>query len=168
MMELVSTVTVGAGGVQFIDFTSIPQTGKDLLVVWSYRNEIAATTAYASMRLNGVTTSNYSMRSLGGNGSSAFSQNDADTSIRLVYGAGNSTTANTFGSHAYYISNYTSSTNKTISIDSVYENNATTAHAMIVAGSFTTSSPITSVRLFDAQNVTDSAQHSTASLYIIS
>lgn len=162
-MTLVSTVTVGSGGAASIEFTNIPQTGKDLLVVLSSRSSFES---YPVVQLNNDgTTSNYASRTLQGNGASASSSTQGATG-GILLGTISSTTSNTFGNIAIYISNYASTTNKSISADAVGEANATTAYQNITAGSYTTSSAVTSVKLFN--NGDSLAQHSTASLYIIS
>jgi hypothetical protein len=72
-------------------------------------------------------------------------------------------TANTFGNVAIYIPNYTSSNNKSISVDGVGENNATTAFADLYAGLWANSSAITSITLYNI--ISDFAEFSTATLY---
>ena len=163
-MTLVSTVTVGSGGAASIEFTNIPQTGKDLLLLVSGRADSSATGGW-ELSLNNVTSSNYNQRRLVGNGSTATSDTKADTAFQININA-STYTANTFGLGHWYISNYTSTTNKSVSADYVSENNSTTAFAIIDAGSFTTSSAITQLKLFKAG--VNFVQHSTASLYIIS
>ena len=164
-MTLVSTVTVGSGGAASIQFTNIPQTGKDLLVLVSGRTNTNSSTGSIVMDLNGNTTNaNYPMKAMTGTGSSIL--NDGSAQRTPIEIAGNTSTANTFGNGLAYISNYTSTTNKSISVDSVGENNATSARQTILAASFTTSSAITSITLNGAGDTI--AQHSTASLYIIS
>jgi hypothetical protein len=75
-----------------------------------------------------------------------------------------SDTSNTFGNSSVYISNYTSSSNKSLSVDSVSENNATAAQQGIFALSWASTAAITGIRLLTAGNL---AQYSTASLYKI-
>jgi hypothetical protein len=76
-----------------------------------------------------------------------------------------STTANTFGSSQIYISNYSGSTAKTVSVDAVNENNATAAYQTILAGVWNDTDPITSAKIIIS---TDSlVEHSSASLYKI-
>jgi hypothetical protein len=57
-----------------------------------------------------------------GNGSSVVSYTIAELSFMYVTTSG---TSNTFSSTEIYIPNYTSSNNKSVSVDSVTENNAT-------------------------------------------
>ena len=159
-MTLYATTTVPSGGASSIEFTNIPQTGKDLLLVVSGRVSEAATSFACSVDLN---SSGGSSKILRGTGSAAESLDRA--SVRLLIIA-NSATASTFGNSSVYISNYTSSTAKSISIDTVTENNATAAFQELAAGLSTSTSAVTSL-LVNGQGPTFQ-QHSTASLYIIS
>lgn len=166
-MTLVSTITVGSGGAAAIEFTGIPQTGKDLYIVLSSRSSSATTGGrVVRLRFNGNSTS-YSTRSLRGSGSAAFTTSTS-AAAQLNFGespAANET-ANTFGSDAIYVSNYISSDNKSVSVDSVSENNATAAQQRITAGLWSQTSAITSVTLFNEDS--SFVQNTTASLYIIS
>lgn len=163
-MTLVSTVTVGAGGAASIDFTSIPQTGTDLLVVLSLRN--SATASSTELRFNG-NSSGYSFRRLYGSGSSATSDTLSSQTNIDIYGALTSTsqTSNTFSNVAVYVPNYAGSTNKSVSIDTVTENNATAAVQAIYAGLWANTSAITSVSFGNYAG--NFVQYSTASLYTI-
>ena len=165
-MTLVSTVTVGVGGAASIEFTGIPQTGKDLYLIYSVRG----TSANATMagRFNGSALSLYSFRRLYGiTGSITGSDNaTTGTSGQLGDSAGTSNTANTFGNQSVYIPNYTSAAYKSWSVDSVDENNATTSYLELVAGLWSSTSAITSLSLFNSSG--NLAQYSTASLYTIS
>ena len=162
-MTLVSTVTVGAGGAASIEFTGIAGTGKDLLVVLSSR---ATSESYPIIQFNNDgTTANYTTRFLEGNGSNASSGTNTGFGGVLVSPIP-STTANTFGNVAFYVSNYASSTSKSVSVDAVGEANATLGYQSIRAGIYTGTSAITSVKLFN--NGDSLSQYSTASLYIIS
>jgi hypothetical protein len=163
-MTLVSTVTVGSGGAASIEFTNIPQTGKDLLIVHSMRSSDSTVYYEASITLNNDSGDNYSWRKLLGSGSSVSSDTASAVSVArasLITGA--NATSNTFGNSAIYISNYTSSSAKSISGDAVTENNATESYQALYAGRWTGTAAITSVTINRS-----SVQHSTASLYIIS
>jgi hypothetical protein len=163
-MTLVSTVTVGSGGASSIQFTNIAQTGKDLLVVWSVR--LGTTIDSLFIRVAG-SSSGYTNRTLYGQGSAALSISSGTTGFLAFNQAqGTDTTSSTFGNGQLYLSDYTSTSNKSASIDSVTENNATTAFQVIAAGSFTSSAALTELSLEPSS--TPFAQHSTASLYIIS
>ena len=156
----IATVTVGSGGAANMEFTNIPGTYTDLVVRLSGRTNHTDRDS-AIIRFNG-STSNYSQRRLTGDGSTA-SSNSSTTSIRAVTGD-NGATANTFGNTEYYIPNYTSSNNKSVSIDGVGENNATSSEQNLVAGLWSDSASITTITLLPI-NGTLFMQYSTATLY---
>ncbi len=70
---------------------------------------------------------------------------------------------NTFANGEIYIPNYTASVNKSVSIDSVTENNATSAIAALDAGLWANTAAITSINLNG--NNGNFVQYSTAYLY---
>lgn len=154
-MTLISTATVGAGGAASIDFTSIPGTYTDLLIVLSSRSTV--NTGVVRIAFNGSTTS-FTSRALQGTGSSSLSF----TETNFVGHTSNSDyTANSFGSHQIYIANYAGNTNKTFSSDSVAENNASANLSNLIAGLWSNTAAITQVTL----SLSNFAQYSTASLY---
>ena len=163
-MTLVSTVTVGSGGAASIEFTGIPATGKDLLVLISTRS--TSTNRVMNFRLNNDTGSNYDTMRLIGQGSSASSSSFNATSF-VWFSSDSTDTTSTFDNVQMYLSNYTSSAAKSISLDSVSENNNTTAHQQLQAIKYSGTSAITSIQVY-AGSSNALAQHSTASLYIIS
>ena len=164
-IQIGSTVTVGSGGAANMEFTSIPATYTDLIVVASMRSDQAVVSPNVKLQFNGSTTG-YSERLVYGNGSAAASANRASTEIIYMYGNGSSATASTFGSLNVYIPNYGSANNKSVSIDTVNENNATAATAGLDAGLWSNSAAITSIRL--TPDTGSFVQYSTASLYGIS
>ena len=163
--SLIETVTVGAGGAASIEFAAISQDGSDLVCLVSNRG--STNTYSAGVRLNSVTSgSSYSGVDLQGNGSSAYSSAFVPGYTSPIFQNRADTTANTFASSQIYISNYTSSTDKTISVESISENNATTlGYQRILAWSFSTSSAITNLKLVTNSGVFD--QYTTASLFKI-
>ena len=161
----IASVTVGSGGAASIDFTSIPSTYTDLCVKLSVRTTRAGTDLDDEIRLefNGSGGTAYSARMIEGNGSTVRSASDTS---QAVIGRGNAptdnATASTFGSTEYYIPNYASSSNKSVSFDTTMENNATYSIMSLVAGLWSNSAAITSIK-FTAVGTFD--QHSTATLY---
>lgn len=139
-----------------ITFSSIPQTYTDLLLVVSARS---TTGNDAFVTFNG-STANFTSRHLEGTGSSAGSFSRTDNFAGWFNASG--ATANTFGSWAMYVPNYTSANNKSFSIDSVTENNATTTRQFITAGLWSNTSAITSIAVSTSGNM---AQYSSATLY---
>jgi len=163
----IASVTVGSGGASSIDFTSIPSTYTDLVIKCSIRTSGTAAVSYAFMGMtaNG-TTSGYSDIHLTGNGSSAgsFSNTGAASYRQSIISNNSSGTANTFSNVDVYIPNYAGSTNKSISVDAVNENNATGAYAILSGNLLSNTSAITSLSIFqlDAQTI---LQYSTATLF---
>jgi hypothetical protein len=163
----ISTVTVGSGGAATIEFNSIPQTYTDLCVMLSGRTTANGDNyGQIDLSFNGAPSGTaYSWRRLMGNGASASSASgSSDNAIDLWQINGSGSTSSTFGNSSYYIPNYTSSNNKSVSADGVTENNATQALAQLYAGLWADTSPITSIR-FTVTYGTSFAQHSTATLY---
>ena len=149
-----------------MEFTSIPQTYTDLVIVVSSRMNNSATAGYNSIRFNG-STSSYSSRYLYGDGSSAVSSTGGSGYVFTIVN-GNTTTSNSFSNYSIYIPNYAGSTNKSLSIDSAMENNATSAFTFLNAGLWSNSSAITSISIADAVLSANFVQYSTAYLYGIS
>jgi hypothetical protein len=144
-------------------FSSIPSTYTDLLIKASARNT-AATGSYFRINLNGATT-NGTDRYLLGSGSAASSGSESFAGYGEVCTTGD--TASTFASTDIYIPNYALSTAyKSISIDTVRENNATAANSDLVAALWSQNTAVTSIDLVVAANFF--AANTTASLYGIS
>ena len=160
---LIETKTLGTAAAS-IEFTSIPQDGTDLLLYVSGR---VATGGPDSTKITfNSNTSSYSSRWLTGNGASASSGSEAGGVAGYANLVGSADTANTFSNGIIYIPNYTGSTNKSYSGDAVSENNATTAYQSIVAGLWSNTSAITSVKI-EAYFGANLAAGSTISLYKI-
>jgi hypothetical protein len=156
------TVTVGSGEASTISFTNIPQTYTDLLIKFSGRTTSASIYGIGYIRPNSSTTG-FSDKALEGTGSSVGSYSEADSGLRFEPN-GNGATANTFGNAEILIPNYTSSNYKSISVDSVTENNATAAEAFLKAGLWSNTSAITSIDIV-AYSGTSFQQYTTATLY---
>ena len=162
---LISSVTVGAGGASSIDFTSIPATYTDLVVKLSARNSYSGTYVSGKLTVNANGSSIYSSKNLAGAGSSTGSGSyGPQTQMEWGPVGANSLTANTFSNVEMYFPNYTSSNNKSISIDAVMEtNDATNNSLQFWAGLAATSSAISSIEI--KFNAGSWMQYSTAYLY---
>jgi hypothetical protein len=152
-----------------VTFANIPQTGyTDLKVVVSGRCDAAQ--GVSNVRFNGLTT-NLSSRILYAIGSGTPGSASYASNIRAGYIDGTDYTATTFASNEIYIPNYTSSNNKSVSVDSVTETNATEAYSQLVAGLWSSTAAITSVTLEVISNINGSAANfvanSTFSLYAL-
>jgi hypothetical protein len=159
--ELIASSTVGVLGATSIDFTSIPSTYTDLCIVSSLRLTVDGNLL---MSFNG-SSSNFTVRRLSGNGSSASSTSFSTGQAGTMTGSGQ--TSNTFSSSQIYIPNYASSTtNKSYSVESTQENNATASNFYVLAGLWSNTAAITSISLYPNDGPTyPFVQYSTAYLY---
>lgn len=152
--ELISAVTVGAGGASNITFSAIPGTFTDVIVVYS------GIDIGINIVLNS-STSGYSYRTLYGYGNSTGSTSASSVSqfggIFNYWGGDSGINAQA------YFPNYAGSTNKTVSAESVSERNATNAVQQLYAGTWANTAAITSIKL-DGGGATI-PQHTTAYLY---
>jgi hypothetical protein len=158
-MQLISTVTVGAGNAAEISFTGIPQTFTDLLLVVSLRNNNNSVVDFAGLKFNTLTT-NHSSFALTGTGTAV--NRDSRSSFWLPIN-GDTSTANIFSNSSIYIFNYTAATSKTISTDGATENQIAQAWQSIIGGLWANTAAINSLALYGAGTVF--LQNSTASLY---
>ena len=160
----IASTEVGSAGAANITFSSIPQGYTDLKLVVSVR-ESAATNAgdvVGYMRFNADTgTTNYSSRLVYGDGSAAASLTNSGGAFQICTSAN---TGNTFASTDIYIPNYTGSTAKSWSSDTLTENNATVAFAALYASLWTGTAAITTITL-SPRSTLSFAQYSTATLY---
>jgi hypothetical protein len=162
-MTLIQHIELGSAQ-STITFSSIPQTYTDLVLITSLRTTRSGGGTEDSVKLefNGVTTA-YSGRWLRGDGANTNS-NTFSTALFLQNQNSNDTTSNTFSNASVYIPNYTLSTNKSLTVENVNENNGATAWASIVAGLWSNTAAITSLTL--TPNVGPNfAQYSSATLY---
>ena len=164
--QLISSVTVGAGGASSIDFTSIPATYTDLLIKFSTRTTYSGLRDQIAIRINGSSTTDYSVRWLYGIPSIATSS-ATDTGYGFAlsgYTSGDTSTANTFGSGEVYIPNYAGSNNKSMSGEGVSESNDTSTGLAMSAMLRANTAAITSLRV-ESYNGFNLKQYSTAYLY---
>jgi hypothetical protein len=157
-ITLIETRTLGTAAAS-IEFTSIPQTSTDLLLLISSRASTGSVNTFGFMTVNGSTAS-LSRRNLQGTGSITESGSGSDNVF--FFGQGDGTTANTFDNIQIYIPNYTGSTNKSFNIDGVTENNATGAIQFLFAGLRSNTAAITSLAI---GNGTNFVAGTTVSLY---
>ena len=149
-------------------FDNIPQTGyTDLKIVISARS--TATPGVPDdglfLQVNAI-TSGYSNRTVYGTGASALSASNSYGVTSKTYISAVDTsnaTANTFNNVEVYIPNYAGSTNKSMSIDGVIENNATSSILNLTAALLSNTAAISSLTL--TPNTGSFVQYSTFSLY---
>jgi hypothetical protein len=139
--ELISAQALGSAAAS-VTFSSIPSTFTDLQILMSARTDAASAVGYVTVAFNG-STSNFSIRGLGGNGTSPASWTTPSNFVGEV--VGNSSTAVTFSNLSMYIPNYAGSTNKSFSADSVGEQNATLAQSAFTAGLWSITTAISSI-----------------------
>ena len=155
------TVTVGAGGVSSITFSSIPQTYNDLVIKYSARS--TSTDVDTKIAFNGITTGQIRL-SVNGDGAAAPASYIAyDGWVGNINGSG--TTANTFGSAEITIPNYGSSNVKSYLVDSVTENNGVQAFANLQTGIWNNTNAITSITVSSLSGTMVYTQYSTFTLY---
>lgn len=165
--ELISSVTVGAGGASSIDFTSIPATYTDLKIVASLKDNFADTENAYTVKFNNSSTSDYSIRTVfgrGGVGTFASASASSQTSLGLGDSTAATGTASTFNSAEIYIPNYAGSTNKSVLADTVTEANASRAIAKLTAGLRANTDAINQVTISTTGGASF-IQYSTAYLY---
>jgi hypothetical protein len=168
---LLETITVGAAGATSVTFNSIPQTGyTDLVIKVSGRSNASGGGGggvwdAAFVKFNGSSTS-FSNRYLFGAGSGAPGSGIGSTTSIDFWTDYSGATASTFGSTEIYIPNYTSSNFKSVSVDTVAENNGTAGFNGFNAGLWSNTAAITSIALSPASG--SWVQYSTFSLYGVS
>lgn len=166
---LLETITVGAAGASSVTFNSIPQTGyTDLKVVCSVRSTRVNPSDGMNLEFNADNANNYSTRRIYGVGSGTPTSDSLTPYARIFLNdiPGSTATASTFCNSEFYVPNYRSSNQKSVSADTAFENNTTAAGLVLLAGLWTGTAAISSIRLYpDGGNF---AQHSTFSLYGVS
>ena len=162
--ELIASSTL-ASPAATISFTSIPATFTDLCLVLSLRVTRASAASTIGLTVNSSATG-YSQKTLSGDGSAASSSGGTSlVRIADLTVPANNATASTFGNQMIYFTNYASSNNKSISADSVSEQNGTTAYANLVAGLWADSAAISTISLNEPNGSSNFATYSTAYLY---
>jgi len=161
--ELIASSTVGAGGAASIDFTSIPSTYTDLCLKISLRDTTASYWNTTNLTFNGSATS-YSQRMVyTADVATPTSASGSGSAITWLYSVGASSTSNTFSNSEIYIPNYSGGTTKSVSIDSVTENNGTQSVLNLTAALWGGTTAINQITITKGTN--NFAQYSTAYLY---
>jgi hypothetical protein len=165
-MTLISSVTVGAGGASSIDFSSIPATYTDLCLKISGRTNRSLSVDGIALRFNNdLTSGNYTGIRFYGDGSAAGTDSGSATWDGMPFMDAATSTASVFGNAEVYIPNYTGSTQKSISVDGVAENNATTVYMGLGAGKWSGTSAINRITIYGQSAGATILQYSTAYLY---
>lgn len=161
----IASVTVTGATAANIEFTNIPGTFTDLCILTSIRTSRTAS-KYGNMKITfNTSTSNITGRFL----RQFDTSTESFSTTAVEWGAPTAaTTASTFGNAIIYIPNYAGSTNKSVLVDSVIEDNSTTAFNYLSVGLWSQTTAITGLSLYTSDASSDIAQHSTAVLYGIS
>jgi len=156
---LISTITLTTTTAT-ITFSTIPGIYTDLLLKCSTRSNDTANNGGAALeiKLNNVTVT--SGVRLEGSGSAASS----NTAFPYANAEPSDFTASTFGNTEFYIPNYAGSTAKSVSADSVGENNATLAYSSLNALLWSSTTAVSSIVLKPISTFSF-VQYSSASLY---
>jgi hypothetical protein len=157
---LIASASVGAGGAASIDFTSIPNTYNNLVVNVFARSVRGQTQDGMNMKLNTSASSfsGISLSTIGG-----IVQSNSFTNGCGSIPAANAT-GGVFSSTSIYLPNYTSSTSKTYSVQSVRENISNTVFEIdVIAGVWSSSSVINAISFYNDN--ANFAQLTTAYLY---
>lgn len=157
-----ATVTVGSVEPSSINFISIPQNYTDLVILFSGRVNYAQESRAVKITFNNNSSNKKSQTIYSTNtvpGAASYG-----SEIWVVDGVpGTSTGSVKFGNYMAYITNYTSSNYKSISIDSAPEGNTTTMTIGFAGGLWSNSSPITEISLQPENG--NLMQYTTATLY---
>jgi len=130
-----------------VTFSSIPSTYTDLVLKCSNRTASGGVEDLL-IEFNNDSSTIYSSTRIVGNGSTATSSLQSGVTLMNAYESNwNSDTANTFSNGEFYIPNYTSTSNKPISIYGAREVNATAGTLTARAGLYRNTSAITSIKL---------------------
>lgn len=146
-MKLIAKNVLGSDTTS-VTFSSIP-TFTDLYLVCTIRTDRASFNADAvKIRFNGATAdTNHSTRILYASNTTVLSFTDTYLGIQATAATA---AANTFASNEVYIPNYAGSTNKSMSITAVTEDNVAATALVAAAGLWSNTAAITSMTLLPA------------------
>lgn len=157
--KAIATTTVGSGGASSISFSSISSAYNDLNILISGRTTESITYGYISISFNGAGTLSYK-RVLG-------YATGVNSSTGSLFVSNNTPGTGIFGSTSIYIPNYSGSSQKSFSMETVMEANSTTSESALDAmlvGLWSDSAAITTITLTPLSSQTF-LQYSTATLY---
>lgn len=162
---LISTLEATSGVVSGFDFTSIPQTYTDLVILMCARAVNDNTNI--KVTFNGSSTAVYYVTYLQ-NSSQSVGSGDQNTQTNILFSgtnAGVSATASTFGNTRIYIPQYANTSfNKQLTMDSTNPNNASTFCASdLDSASWLNTSAINQITIIP--NTGNFERYSVASLY---
>lgn len=149
---LIASNTVSTTNTTLVQFSSIPNTYDDLLIKYASSMNIGSSSLDINIRFNGVTSGAYSDTLIGINNTpptapqSVTSTNNIWHRLYLT-SSGEDGTPFTFGNGEAYLSNYTSSFNKSMHSFGIVSRSNNIPRMSIGAHVFNNTSPITSISL---------------------
>jgi hypothetical protein len=162
-------VVASSGSVTTITFSAIPSTYTDLVLFLSARSDTVGSRDGLLLTFNNQGSTYYSTKELRGYDSNATGSTSTSGTSRIdtMRIPASSATSSTFGNISFYIPNYAGNTAKSVSIDSVSENNSSTAwYIDLAAGLYNQTTAISSIELKAEAGYY--VQNSTAYLYGVS
>lgn len=157
--ELITSTTVGSGGVSSVTISSIPSTFTDLCLKMSVGNTSASWVDW-QIRFNSTSTSSYTNKIIYTNGSVVGNSNDNAIQPRTPL------STQSWDSDELYIPNYAGSNNKSTSRDQAWSRNATGAGSAFTgfeAGLWSNTAAINSIYIIPTS--ANIAEYSTFYLY---
>jgi len=164
-ITLVETITASST-ITSIQFLNIPQTGKELLVVFMGRSSgtLNSGVASSSFRPNNLAYESYNIQGNGSSGSEFYQSNNINGLV-----PDGTRTANTFSSAMLRVLDYTNNQPKRAFMQMVTEDNSSTAFQRATWGLTSNTSAVTSLVIAAQTSSGDNfIAGSTASLYLIS
>lgn len=165
-ITLIAHTEVGSGGAANIEFTSIPSTYDDLLVVTSLRiSQAGYVFSNSDITFNSNTSNIYSETYLQSLNTSISSGRVTNQNRLFGVESGPASTASTFSSVQMYIPNYKNTAYYKVAIlDGVHENNSATSCYLFLSGQlFRSTSAVSSIKI--AASISSFVQYSQATLY---
>lgn len=167
--SLIRNYTVPAGGTTTVTFSNIPSSFADLSIrVSSRASNTNVVFNNLLMSFNG-SSSTYSGKRMFGDGvnNPVGSYNTITTAGLGGLGNSNITTTNTFSNHDIYISNYASGANKSYTVTSGNETNASQAYTELLGVQWATATAINSI-VFSIEGGHTILENSTFYIYGVS
>jgi hypothetical protein len=161
--NLIASTTVGAGGTSTIEFTSIPGTYTDLVILLSART--TAGSDVTRFRANNYAAANYTATVIFSNGANIQTFTETfNTHMNIGTTPGTSMSANSFSNVLIQYPNYASSDVKTIKSFALYKDSGANMEQRLTGSNngaaFTAA--VTSVQIYTTNTL---AQYTTAYLY---
>lgn len=156
--KAIAAISVGSGGSATLSFTGIPATYTDLCLLLSTRGDNVDNGMYLQFNSSSSNLKNIRLYAAGTTTASYTGNDIIMYSNRTV-----SNTTNMFSNIQIYISNYTTTNNKAVTIENVTERNEGNADLATIAGLWSNSATISSIQIVPAAG--SFIQYTTATLY---